>query len=163
MSLLDLPRGIRNNNALNIKRGAPWNGLARLDQIPEELKNEKIFCIFVRPEFGIRAAVRTMRTYKVKHGINTVNGLIRRWSATDQESYIRTVVAEGDAHAWIAIGLSQSKFTRNSKIDLTDYDTLEWLLPVMIQVETGRGSYYTDHQIDIALMMAEIEVPPKFG
>ena len=50
------PRGIRNNNPLNIRRGASqWQGLKRR-------QTDKDFCQFVTVAYGYRAALRAQRT-----------------------------------------------------------------------------------------------------
>ena len=50
-------RGLRNNNPLNIRRNSTkWQGLA------EEQKDKEFFT-FVAPEWGYRAALRTLRNY----------------------------------------------------------------------------------------------------
>jgi hypothetical protein len=78
-------RGIRNNNPGNIKRsGDKWQGLSAEQTDP-------IFFQFVSATYGIRAIMRILATYYRTHGIDTVRGLISRWSATDQAAYISLV------------------------------------------------------------------------
>ena len=50
-----LPRGLRNNNPLNIRKGAQrWQG---------QTGNDGAFCIFESMEYGYRAAFRLLHTY----------------------------------------------------------------------------------------------------
>lgn len=37
--------------------------------------------IFEAPEWGIRVIARVLITYRDKHGVNTVNGVVNRWAA----------------------------------------------------------------------------------
>lgn len=88
------PRGIRNNNPLNIERGAQWVGLAHATEMTPEQKGETRFAVFVAPEFGIRAAARLLRTYQKKYTLVTVEQMIHRWAPpveNDTRSYARVV------------------------------------------------------------------------
>lgn len=81
-------RGIRNNNPGNIfYDGTAWQGLANP---PSDGK----FCIFVSPDYGFRALGHILTNYQKQHGINTIRGIITRWSETDQEAYIANVSRE---------------------------------------------------------------------
>lgn len=72
------PRGVRNNNPGNIDRArAPWQGE---DRSPEARAREHRFAVFVTPEAGFRALARILRTYRTKHGLVTVRGIIGRWA-----------------------------------------------------------------------------------
>lgn len=82
------PRGIRNNNPLNIRHGSSqWQGMS-----PEQTDPE--FVQFIAPEWGIRAAAVTLRTYRNKYGLNTLAQIIARWAPPTEnntEAYIRSV------------------------------------------------------------------------
>ena len=65
-----LPRGLRNNNPLNIRKSAqPWQG---------QRGNDGKFCIFESMEMGYRAAFRVLNTYNRKHNIYSVREIIYR-------------------------------------------------------------------------------------
>ena len=68
-----LPRGLRNNNPLNIKKGEHWKGL-RMSP------TDKRFCEFKTMAFGFRAAHRIMMTYWQQHGCRTLVDIIGRWA-----------------------------------------------------------------------------------
>ena len=79
-------RGIRNNNPTNmIDAGIPWDGMTGTDA--------NGFCVFATLPDGITAAKKNLRSYWRLHGINTVDGICRRWSATDQDAYVANVSA----------------------------------------------------------------------
>jgi hypothetical protein len=77
-------RGIRNNNPGNIRLGAAdWKGMAT-DQ------TDGAFVTFTRPEWGIRAIVRILRSYE-RRGLKTVRQMINRWAPpteNDTDSYV---------------------------------------------------------------------------
>ncbi len=85
------PRGLRNNNPLNIVRGvSQWEGLKK-----EETDSR--FCEFETPEYGWRAAfVLLTRTYYHAYRLYTIRKIIERWAPPNEnqtEDYI-TAVAE---------------------------------------------------------------------
>jgi hypothetical protein len=68
------PRGIRNNNPLNIEAGSFTQGQ------PGFAGSDGRFAKFGSPEQGISAANALLDTYQNKHGLNTVRGIINRWA-----------------------------------------------------------------------------------
>jgi len=84
-----LPRGIRNNNPLNIRRsGDNWQGLRALQE-------DREFCQFSSTSYGWRAAfVILCKTYYGKYKLKTIRALITRWAPPKEnntEAYIRRV------------------------------------------------------------------------
>ena len=82
-----VPRGIRNNNPLNIRRGVQWRGL-------RDFATDKAFCEFKSMDYGFRAAFCILRTYFSKRGVRTLRQLISRWAPPTEnntEAYIRKV------------------------------------------------------------------------
>ncbi len=81
------PRGIRNNNPGNIRHGDKWRGLA-------DKQTDASFCVFKAPEWGLRALVKILRNYQIKHGLKTVESIINRFAPqieNDTSSYILSV------------------------------------------------------------------------
>lgn len=74
-----LPRGLRNNNPLNIKIGNQWFGLV-------EKNTDGVFDQFVNIEYGYRAAFKLLHKYILKYKLNTIHQIIDRW-APDGEPY----------------------------------------------------------------------------
>jgi len=86
---MSLPRGIRNNNPLNIRRSKDqWKGLS--DQ-----QNDRSFFQFKSLEWGWRAAFYLLtRTYYHKYRLYTIRAIIRRWAPAcenNTEAYIQNV------------------------------------------------------------------------
>lgn len=115
------PRGIRNNNPLNIEAG-------RFTQSsPGFQGSDGRFARFASPEQGIAAADRLLTTYG-QQGINTVAGVINKWAPpteNNSSSYAATVAK--------SIGVDP-----NAPINLSDPATRQKLIGAMAQVENGK-------------------------
>ena len=88
-----LPRGIRNNNPLNIRLSKDrWQGQRPPSTSPE---GEKAFCVFESMAYGWRAAFKLLcHTYYGKYKLKTIRALITRWAPPKEnntEAYIRRV------------------------------------------------------------------------
>lgn len=70
------PRGIRNNNPLNIEDG----DFAKSQ--PGYAGSDGRFAKFASPDHGVAAADSLLNTYQTKHGLNTINGIVNRWAPT---------------------------------------------------------------------------------
>ena len=88
---IDMSRGLRNNNPLNIRKNSTkWQGLAKE-------QTDKVFFVFVAPEWGYRAALRTLQNYNRVHRLGTIREWITRWAPPCEnptENYINFVCAE---------------------------------------------------------------------
>lgn len=115
------PRGIRNNNPLNIRKGQSWLGLSPIQDDPA-------FCQFRSMELGIRAACKIIQTYIRKHHLTTVREIIYRWAppadGNDTGSYVRQVCKE-------------TGFWPETNINSTNVWQLTTLLQAMAYVENG--------------------------
>ena len=114
-----LPRGIRNNNPLNIRRSKDqWKGLA-------EAQTDRAFVQFKSLEYGWRAAFYLLtRTYYHKYRLYTIRTIIRRWAPSnenDTNAYIANVskltgidpdepigIPSESPTRWIALGLAMA-------------------------------------------------------
>jgi hypothetical protein len=78
MSLVTEPRGIRNNNPLNIVWSSvnPWNG---------QTGSDGRFSIFDKPENGIRACAKILDRY-AKRGIITIQKIIETWAPASENN-----------------------------------------------------------------------------
>ena len=84
-----IPRGIRNNNPLNIRRTPDkWQGLM-------QTQTDSEFFQFKQLEYGWRAAFCLLtRTYYTKYGLDTIRKIVSRWappSENNTQSYISAV------------------------------------------------------------------------
>lgn len=83
-----LPRGIRNNNPGNIERGTvKWQGMSHIQDDPR-------FIRFDHPKWGIRAIIKLLKTYYLRHNLQTVQGMINRYAPAVENNtgaYIQAV------------------------------------------------------------------------
>ena len=99
-----LPRGIRNNNPLNIRLSSDkWqgqiNGKGNIDGnsslSSERAGGEAVFCVFSSMEYGWRAAfVILCKTYYGKYKLRTIRDIVTRWAPPKENNtpaYIRHV------------------------------------------------------------------------
>ncbi|BBK44112.1 hypothetical protein STVA_41320 [Allostella vacuolata] len=117
-------RGIRNHNPGNIDRGRDrWQGMA------DDQSGDPRFVVFVAPEWGIRAIVRVLRSYRDKHGLRTVEGIISRWAPPNEnptQTYIDFVCDR--------LGIGQ-----DVEIDIDEPKVLRTLIRAIIYKECGAG------------------------
>ena len=126
------PRGIRNHNPGNVIAGLEWQGLATFAKMNLEQRAESRFAVFKAPEYGIRAMVKILHTYRTKHELDTIRGIIGRWAP----------VSDGNDVNAYASGVSQVLGVGvDAKIDTTDPDVLIELVTAIIQVENGEQPY----------------------
>ena len=130
-----MPRGIRNNNPLNLEHVPTirWDG--------ELVPDDGNYCRFKDPVKGLRAGMIELHNYMLLHGLDTIRGLITRWAPPEENatnSYIEYVSAE--------CGIKP------------DYP-LEWFLDIipvtkaMVHFENGVQPY-TDQQFEQARVQA---------
>lgn len=117
------PRGIRNNNPLNIRiSSVAWQGKV-------EHNTDGAFEQFTRLEYGIRAALVNIRTYIKRDHIDTVQAIITKWApasdGNNTERYIETVC-------------KKTLIPRAERLKYTDKGRLCMLVWAMIQVECGQ-------------------------
>lgn len=121
-----ISRGIRNHNPGNIDRTSDrWHGIAA-DQ-----SSDKRFVVFEAPVWGLRALAKVLLSYQRKHGLRTPAAIIGRWappSENDTGAYARKIAK--------ALGVGV-----NDQIDLQRADTLQRILPAIVQHENGQQPY----------------------
>lgn len=87
---MGIPRGIRNNNPLNIRIGNKWKGL-------KTPNTDGAFDQFISAQWGYRAAFIILRNYIRKYKCNTVRKIITRFAPSSENNtaaYIKTVCAK---------------------------------------------------------------------
>lgn len=84
------PRGIRNNNPLNIRKGNDWQG----ERHPQA---DSAFEEFQSIDYGLRAAFIIIRNY-IRRKIDTPEKVISTWapkSENNTAAYVKTVCLRG--------------------------------------------------------------------
>lgn len=144
-------RGIRNHNPGNVRVGENWQGLAARHEMTPEQKKEREFCVFRAPEWGIRAIVVILQTYRRKYGINTIGGVVGKWAPS----------IENDTAAYIAHVATELGTSPTTPLDTTDPEILAPLVKAIIQHENGTQPY-SDATIRAGIALADLRAPkPK--
>lgn len=122
-----IPRGIRNNNPLNIRKGNNWKG----ERHPQK---DKAFEEFESMEYGIRAGFKILQRYIKGIGVgsfkfDTIRLIVRRWAPPSENATSKYVdfVAE---HAGIPA---------DRKLVFNDKDSMCKVVNAMIIFECGRS------------------------
>lgn len=122
-----VPRGIRNNNPLNIRVGNNWRG-------EKTVKHDSAFEEFTSMEYGVRAGFIILRKYMTGYNgltrkFNTIDLIIRRWapaSENNTESYINQVCKLSGIH-------------RHQQITFSQRSMMVAIVDAMIRVECGQS------------------------
>lgn len=117
------PRGIRNNNPLNIEAGTFTAGL------PGYAGSDGRFARFETPDQGVAAADRLIGTYANKYGLNTVSGIVGRWAPTSDGNNV---------NAYAANVSKQLGVDPNAPLNMDDPELRRRLIGAMGQHENGR-------------------------
>mgnify|MGYP003399076516 FL=1 len=115
-----IPRGIRNNNPLNIRRGCNWLGLSKHQTDPA-------FCQFDSMTYGLRAGLIIIRTYMTKYKLTSIHAIVSRWappSENNTDAYVKSVASMMRIHALLTF-------------DFSDRRRIVALVSAMCKVETG--------------------------
>lgn len=140
--MTNLPRGIRNNNPGNIRWGSNWTGLDSKGK-----KKDSSFCVFVAPEWGIRALTKLILNYDRIYNVNTVEGIITRYAPSN----------ENDTEAYIAHVCKVGGFEKDEELNVTDKDVMISLLKGIILHENGVQPY-SDELLEQGMSYAGIIV-----
>ena len=127
---MSLPRGIRNNNPLNIRRSKDkWKGM-------RALQSDAQFCQFESLEWGWRAAFYLLtRTYYHKYRLFTIRAIVQKWAPAienNTKAYIANVsrltgidpdepigIPSDQPARWIALGTAMA--IQENGIESLDY------------------------------------------
>lgn len=115
-----LPRGIRNNNPLNIRVGSKWKG---------EVENptDRDFEQFTSMLYGLRAGFIILRRYIERYHIDTIQEIISRWAPA----------SENATHEYISRVCERVGISAHEKISFGDRKTMVALVDAMIITECG--------------------------
>ena len=121
MNKKPIPRGIRNNNPLNIRVGNVWLG-----EVPNPTDNE--FEQFVSMFYGLRAGFILLRRYIRRYHLTTVPDIISRWAPSSENNTVK----------YIDTVCQLSGIAPDAQIKYEDEETLVNLVDAMILVECGQ-------------------------
>lgn len=130
----ELPRGLRNNNPLNIRLSTEhFQG--------EVSGKDKAFKRFVSMAYGYRAAMAILKTYYSRHGLNTIRKIIGRWAPANEnstEAYIDAVASR--------TGIGENELIVFNKATITK------IVSAMSFVENGRAADKGDVELGYDLL-----------
>lgn len=118
--MLMIPRGIRNNNPLNIRKGDNWIGLSKNQTDPA-------FCQFDSITYGLRAGLIIIRKYMMMYNLHSIHAIVSRWAPP----------SENDTTAYIKSVSSMMKMHALQTFDFGDRGRIVALVSAMCKVETG--------------------------
>lgn len=119
-------RGIRNNNPGNIRWGCAWQGLK-----VDGKEQDKEFCVFIKPEYGIRAMAKILSNYSKLYKINTVAGIIHRWAPPSENNTVAYI-----NHVSKKLGVDADE-----TIDVSNKNVMLKLIKAIIKHENGKQPY----------------------
>lgn len=114
------PRGIRNNNPLNIRIGNAWRGEVANPTDPS-------FEQFKTMQYGLRAGFVLLRRYINHYRRTTVPEIIKAWAPAH----------ENNTNAYIKSVLAHTGLNSASVISFNDMRTMCLLVQAMCKVECG--------------------------
>lgn len=118
-----IPRGLRNNNPLNIEKtkgGNPWQG----EVVPSK---DSRFAQFTSMAYGYRAAFKLLNNYQRNYGLDTIRKMISRWAPSNEnhtEAYVKAVSGRSGVPA-------------DGRITATNHDVMVPIVAAMSFVENG--------------------------
>lgn len=117
------PRGIRNNNPLNIRKGNDWQG----ERHPQ---TDHAFEEFESMEMGLRAGFKVLQSY-VKRRIDTPAKIIARWAPAN----------ENNTQAYLDYVCKRARLNPNDKLNFVvsgiEKNKLCCLVWAMCEMECG--------------------------
>lgn len=116
-----IPRGIRNNNPLNIRIGNVWLGEVREPNDPD-------FEQFISMVYGVRAGFVLIRRYIRHYHRTTIPQVIAAWAPSN----------ENNTTAYIDKVCKVSGIERDVQLKFEDEDQMIALVDAMILVECGQ-------------------------
>lgn len=137
-NLNDLPRGMRNNNPLNIRHTyVYWRG--------EVSEPNAIFCRFKSNIYGLRAGLKLIFNYNQLYGINTLERLIARWAPS----------CENSTEDYINVVSASSGVPRSEPLTYTK-EEIKAIMKSMIIVECGYLYRGFDDDFDVVWNMFDL-------
>lgn len=116
-----IPRGIRNNNPLNIRIGNTWLG-----ETKEPTDSE--FEQFISVKYGLRAAFCILRRYIRRYHRDTIRKIVSSWAPAN----------ENDTEKYISFVAHVMMITADDTIRYEDEEKMCRLVQAMARMECGQ-------------------------
>lgn len=133
------PRGIRNHNPLNIRKGNNWQG----EQGEATSPTDAEFEVFIDDAHGFRAAFRIIHNgFKAKPCRDTISKIITRWAPP----------TENDTANYIRVVSQRAGIPADERLAYQDADRICRIVRAMAFVETGHdykpAVVFTGYQLE---------------
>ena len=140
-----VPRGIRNNNPLNIRYNpmTTWKG-----KVNDAAKTDNQFEEFSTMVFGLRAALKLIHNYMWFHGCNTIEKIISRWAPA----------SENNTSSYIAYVCKRTGLLKNEHLDFEDEGEMILLVHAMAEMECGVSISWCDILKAYVMLSDELEL-----
>lgn len=122
MATNKIPRGIRNNNPLNIRIGNKWQGEVKYP-------TDKAFEQFVSMEYGLRAGFIILRRYIRNYGRNTIARIVAAWAPAN----------ENNTRAYVLAVSKRTRLNYDLPVRFQDKEVMCSIVSAMIEVECGQS------------------------
>lgn len=119
----NLPRGLRNNNPLNIRIGNNWLG----ERPPRECSDDQ-FEEFVAMVYGLRAAFCIIRRYIRHYHRSTIRQIITSWAPAN----------ENDTERYVQVVSRETGINPDDQVVYEDKPTMCAIVRAMAHVEVGQ-------------------------
>lgn len=121
------PRGIRNNNPLNIRKGSNWKG-------ERPVQKDRAFEEFQSMQYGVRAGFIILRKYMSGYNgltekFNTIEKMISRWAPK----------SENNTQAYIERVVQLTGIPSRQRLSFSNRNYMVAIVDAMIRVECGQG------------------------
>lgn len=122
------PKNVRNNNPLNIKESADWDGERKINL-------DKTFEEYKTPEHGFRAGYIILLQY-LERGDNTIQSIIAKWAPanTDEQNHTTAYIE------YVADKMQMSP------VEYVSPDDLSEMMLYMAKFEGDNVGYFTARQ-----------------
>jgi hypothetical protein len=134
------PRGLRNNNPLNIRHSA--------DRFQGEIKGtDTAFKTFISMAYGYRAAFVTLATYHSREW-NTIEKIVTKWAPPNENNTVGYIAG---VEKWSGV-------SRQKALTLTDGAYYIKIVAAMSFMENGRNANITEVQAGF-ILQTKITMP----
>lgn len=123
-----LPRGLANNNPLNIRKNSD---VFQGEVVPSK---DTAFKQFKTMAYGYRAAFRILYNYYHKYSLNTIEKMIGRWAPPEDKN---------NTAAYVKVVCSKTGIPDDREIEF-DKGTMTAIAAAMCKVENGREAVMSD-------------------
>lgn len=117
-----IPRGIRNNNPLNIRVGNMWMGKVAE---PTDKEFEQFIDIF----YGLRAGFIILKRYIERYHLSTIRKIVSRWAPP----------AENNTNNYVALVVAKTGIPADQEIDFSDSKKMVAIVEAMCRIECGQN------------------------